>query len=188
MSWLSDTLKNVDNPSILGGGGVQGFFNKSTDPGGVHKYFDPLHLYPKDPTAADQILASISQMAGNAAQPYIQAYETGKLTDPQQAAVNQEVQGEKASYNQALASRGMGVSSSQVQAMNLAIQNGYNLTQKFLQDDFKNAMALLGVASGNLSALAALNVANDQATAEALSSAAQNLGTIMGQEDNPGGG
>lgn len=198
MSWLSDTFKAVSNPFAPGtpinpSGGAKGVLTTVTDPAGVHNYFDPLHLYPKAASASDEILANISSMAGAAAQPYITAYETGKLTEGQQAAVDQSVQSEKAQYNQALASRGMGVSSSQVQAMNLAVQNGYNLTQQYLQKDFQNAMALLGVASGNLQSLAALNVASDQATADALNSAGQSLGDILGNwpesppPDNGGG-
>lgn len=192
MGWLSDIISNAKPSSgsnhLLPSGGLAGIL----DPANVHNRLDPLHLFPRDPTPGEQTLAQISQLAGEAAQPYLKAYETGTLTPAQKASVDLSVQGEKNQWNQFLASRGMGQSSALTQAMNLATQNGYDLTQKYLADDFKNAMALLGIASGNLSSLSALSLAGDKATADALTSAGQDLGTVLGSinsqpNDTPAG-
>lgn len=164
----------------FGGGGI---LDKASDPLNVHKTFDPLHLYGNpnaaNEAAAQEQLKGMSTETFNAAQPLLKAATTGTLTPAQQATINQFKQSKTATLNQEMASAGLSKSSAAAEMGSSVDQQAIAMGQQFLQQDFTQAMGLLGISADELGANVQISLGQDQMNAQALGAMASVVGTIM---------
>lgn len=161
-----------------------GLLQKATDPLNVHKTFDPLHLYGNpaaDAEAETQAqLKSMSTETFNAAQPLLQAAQTGKLTPSQQATVDQYVATKNASLNQEMAAAGLGTSTAAAELGSSVNEEALALGQQYLQEDFNQAFQLLGLSAQELGANVNIALTQDAQNSAALGAMASVVGTVAG--------
>lgn len=169
--------------SVSKGLGKGGILDKASDPLNIHKTFDPLHVYgnPNAQTeaAAQQQLSGMSSETFNAAQPLLKAATTGTLTPAQQATINQFKNTKNATLNQEMASAGLGTSTSAVELGSSVDQEALAMGQQYLQQDFTQAMGLLGISADELGANVQISLGQDQMNAQALGAMATVVGSIM---------
>lgn len=163
---LSDILPHPGGGQLADPLNVHSWDNGKLDPEGLFKA-------PPGPSAA-------ATLAQNEANPLLKAAESGTLTDAQKATVTQAVQGERAQGNQLLASAGLGRSSSQVSVENAALATGTQLTNDFLNQDYQEALSLLGVSNQGLVDAANIAIQQDEAMGQAFGQAAQSFAMIYG--------
>lgn len=180
-------MGNVINKILPHPGGAQpadplGLNKKS----GYNKIFDPGGFFkPPPPPSAAAVLAQ------QEAQPLLDAAQSGTLTAGQKAQVDLTVQGEKAQGAQLFAKAGMGRSSSAVAAQNQAIATGTTMTNDFLNQDYQEALSLMGVSNQGLVDAANLAIQQDEQMGQAFGQAAQSFAMIYGNyasEKPPVGG
>lgn len=170
--------------SSLSKGFKGGLLQKASDPLNVHNTFDPLHVYGNpdaDKKAAAQAqLSSMSTETFNAAQPLLKASQTGTLTPQQQAVIDQYKNTKNAALAQEMASAGLSTSTASVELGSSVDEEALSMGQQFLQEDFSQALQLLGISADELGANVQISLANDAQNAAALSAIGSTVGAIFG--------
>lgn len=196
-SSLGGFLHEVGDPANLFG---KAFGNKT-----ANFLADPLNIFGSGPSTA---MTPQEIAAYNAAQPFLAEYNSGTLNSANQALVNQADTNATESAAQSFANAGMTNSSSAMATIgtvtpgtikgNVAtgVQagagSGIDLvkasnTQQILQSDLNNALAYLGVASGDAQALSAVNLQANENIAASLQQASKSFGTIAGSPGSTSG-
>lgn len=139
--------------------------------------------------------------AYQAAQPFLQEYNSGKLNAPNQAAVNLIDTNQTANTLQQFASSGM-LGDSQLANLVGTVKKGgatggmqagagsvidlskLSLTQQILQSDLNTGMAYLSISSGQAADLAGVQQEQSSLLANALGSAANSAAGIMSTSSN----
>lgn len=161
--------------------------SQASDPFNVHSWaggkLDPEGLF-KAPAAPSP--ASI--LAESQAQTLLGQAQSGKLTAGQEAQVKEAQQSETAQGEQLMASAGLGRSSSEVAVRNQALQLGTQMTNDFINQDYQEALSLMGVSNQGLVDAANLAIQQDEQMGQAFGAAASSFATLYGQYATRGGG
>jgi hypothetical protein len=134
-------------------------------------------------------------LAYNAAQPFLQEYQSGKLNPADKALVRQADTNATEAALQSFANAGISDSTARVQTVGTVKHVGSGVqagsgsgidvakasnTQQILQTDLQNALAYLGVASGDAQALTGVNLTQNANITASLGAASEAFGKIYG--------
>lgn len=132
------------------------------------------------PMPGQETLNQLGGMSADVAKQYLSAAQSGNLTAPQQAQLDQYVQQAKNQVRQYFASIGQENSSSRMQAEQQVDQTALAMKQQILQQTLTSGLQALGVAEGPLNTVAQYQLGQDQALQQALGRFATGAGLLAG--------
>lgn len=152
-----------------------------------------VNMFRSSPTeklisSGQQQMRGISKAAGQAGKGQLNQYMQGRLSDPQQAAVERFKQQQRAYWNQYFAKAGIPVSSAMAEIEGKIEQDAQVYANQLLQQNFQNSMTSLGLANNSLAQQAGINWRLNTDVSNAQAAAAKAIAEMAGVFFPGGGG
>lgn len=139
----------------------------------------------KTPPAVGKLEAN-SNVSSDLARQYLAAAQSGQLTGPQQASLDQYKQQAKNQIRQYFSSIGQFDSTSRIQAEAQIDQTAVAMQQQLVQQTLANGLSLMNASNTPLAQVAQYQMGQDQALVNAMGSFAQGIGSLFGQQAGQG--
>lgn len=128
------------------------------------------------------LLNSLGRGTAETAQRLMQQAQSGQLSGPQQAAVDQATQNAKNQINQYFSSIGQANSTSHMQALKQVDDQALAMRQQYLDTALQQGLQAAGVAQGPLQTIAQYQIGQDRQLQDAFANFASGLGSMFGSK------
>lgn len=144
-----------------------------------------VNMFRSSPTeklieSGQQQMRGISKATGKAGKGQLNQYIQGRLSEPQQAAVERFKQQQRAYWNQYFAKAGIPVSSAMAEIEGKIEQDAQVYANQLLQQNFENSMKSLGLSNNSLVSQSYINAGLNSQIANSQAQAAEAIAKMAG--------